>query len=250
MFLQKIREAGIRYTIGFKPVELLTDKERGVEVALFRNNAVPSRKTKRPLIVAMIGLVASGKSAVAQSLAERIGAVVVEGDLIRTLLRSEGSRLEGAYKIEQDLGFEIIRQGGVAILDSDYIDAPKRAVLLNRAKVQGIEVVFIHTVCDLDVMFGRIMYADAGHFFNGAYSKWQDEKTQGATVKLRELTARLPLHYKYQWERGPLMRWVAPGRGSWKLKELPFPIFAEINTICEGRWHDRVKTSAQALLRL
>lgn len=250
MLLEKIREAGVRYAISFKPIEVFTSAERRVEVSLFRKNHVFSRKTKRPFIIAMIGLVGSGKSAVARSLAERIGAAIIEGDVIRTLLRSEGARLEGTYKIEQNFGFEIIRQGGVAILDSDYIDAPKRATLLHRAKVQGIEVVFIRTVCDLDIMFGRIMSADAGDFFNGASSKWQDEKTRCAAIKLRELTARLPLHYKYQWGRGLLIRWIAPGRGSWKLKKLPFPIFSEIDTTYESIWCDRLTTIARTLLHL
>lgn len=251
MFLQQICETGIRYAIRFSSTKSLTNAEEGVQSYLHRQNPIPrSRKTKNPLIIAMIGLVGSGKSAVARSLALRIGATIIEGDVIRTHLRANRSRLEGAYKIEQNLGFGIARRGGVAILDSDYIDAPKRAMLLHRAKAERVEVIFVRTVCDLDVMFGRIISTDAGNFFNHASSKWQDEKTKGAAVKLRELTARLPLHYTYQWGRGSLMRWIAPGRGSWKLRELPFPIFAEINTTYEGIWQDRLTTTAKTLLRL
>ena len=168
MFLQKIREAAIRFAISFVPVKLPTTEERRVEIALYRAHPVPPpRKTCGPLIVAMLGIVGSGKSAVAQLLAQHIGgALVIEGDEIRTLLRTQGSPLEGTHKIELNVGLEMTRSKGVVILDSDYIDAPKRAMLLNYAKAEKVKVIFVRTVCDLDVMFGRIMSADAGEFFN------------------------------------------------------------------------------------
>jgi len=45
--------------------------------------------TQTPVIVAIIGLVGSGKSSVAQELAKHIGATVIEGDDIRIELRKQ-----------------------------------------------------------------------------------------------------------------------------------------------------------------
>ena len=66
--------------------ETLTKKERSAENSFQAKLGIRKRKTKKPLIVAMIGLVGSGKSSVARELARHIGATVVEGDAIRVEL--------------------------------------------------------------------------------------------------------------------------------------------------------------------
>src|SRR3989338_2640014 len=74
--------------------EKLTAKEERAQKAFVSNLKYASRKTKEPVIVAMIGLIGSGKSSVATELAKHIGATVVSGDGIRIELRKQGERYE------------------------------------------------------------------------------------------------------------------------------------------------------------
>lgn len=119
--------------------ETLTKKERAAQEAFMAKLDIKERKTKKPVIVAMVGLVGSGKSSVAGKLAEHIGATIIEGDAIRILLRKEGERYEGTRKIAENIGQEIVRRGGNVIFDSDHIDPAKRASLRAVAKKVGAE---------------------------------------------------------------------------------------------------------------
>ena len=69
--------------------EKLTKKERAAQDAFMAKLDIKKRKTEKPVIVAVIGLVGSGKSSVAQELAKHIGATVIEGDDIRIELRKQ-----------------------------------------------------------------------------------------------------------------------------------------------------------------
>ena len=69
--------------------EKLTKKEQAAQDAFMAKLDIKKRKTQTPVIVAIIGLVGSGKSSVAQELAKHIGATVIEGDDIRIELRKQ-----------------------------------------------------------------------------------------------------------------------------------------------------------------
>jgi len=140
--------------------ETLTKKEKIAQDIFIAKLELKKRKTKKPLIVAMIGLVGSGKSSVARELARHIGGTVVEGDNIRVELRKLGERYEQTRAIAENVALEIVSQGGNVILDSDFIDAKKRASLREKARKAGVRVVFICTYADFDVMVGRALTTD------------------------------------------------------------------------------------------
>ena len=216
-------------------VEKLTTKEQRAEKAFVESLTVVPRKTKKPVVVAMIGLVGSGESTVAKELAKHISATVIEGDAIRVLLRKENEKYEGMRKIAENAMEEAIRKGGNVILDSDHIDAKKRASLREKVKKLGAKLHFIRTHANWDIMVGYALAADywdtPEDFFGGASSSYKgDAKTKGAIVKIREMLRRAPHHYK----------WQNTGGGKWVLKKLPFGVLATIDTTPD-KWKEDVK---------
>lgn len=239
--LARLKEAVLPRIIGamVHKRERLTTKEQAAQKSFLAKLEVPKRKTGKPIIVALVGLIGSGKSSVAKELAERIGATVIEGDAIRVELRKQGERYERARAIAENVALEIIKQSGNVILDSDFVDEKKRASLREKARKAGVRLVFIRTHCDLDVVVGRVLEAkyhdNVDDFFGGATSKWKgSEQSKGAAVKVREMWRRTPHHY----------RWINQVGGKWVLKKLPFTVFAEIDTTDEGEWKREVQKCA------
>ncbi len=224
--------------------ESLTKKEQAAQDAFMTKLDIRKRKTEKPVIVAVIGLVGSGKCSVAREIAKHIGATVIESNDIRIELRRQSESYERVWAIAENASVEVVKQGGNVILDSDFVDEKKRASVREKARKAGVRLVFVHTHCNLDVMVGRVLTATyhnrVDDFFGGAKSKWQgSEQSKGAAVKVREMWRRTPHHY----------RWVNQGGGQWVLKKFPFAIFAEIDTTDSDSWKREVEKCAKQLLR-
>ncbi len=225
--------------------EVLTKKELAAQDSFMAKIQVVKRKTNKQVIVAMIGLVGSGKSSVARELAKHIGANVIDGDEIRIELRKQNERYERARAIAEDAALAVVRQGGNAVLDSDFIDPKKRASIREKARKAGVRLVFIRTHADLDVMNGRIITAHYANrvddFFGGAATKWTGNgQSKGAVVKLREMTRRLPLHY----------RWRNKVGGKWEIKNPPCKVLADIDATDQASWKQEVEEYACRLLAM
>ena len=223
--------------------ETLTKKERAAQDAFMAKLDIKKRKTDKPVIVAVIGLVGSGKSSVTHELAKHIGATVIGGDDIRIELRKQSERYEKSRAIAENVALEVVKQGGNVILDSDFVDEKKRASVREKARKAGVRLVFVRTHCDLDVMVGRVLTATyhnrVDDFFGGAKSKWQgSEQSKGAAVKVREMWRRTPHHY----------RWVNRAGGKWILKKLHYAVFAEIDTTDSNLWKQEVNKCVKKLL--
>ena len=217
--------------------EILTKKERIAQDQFLVNLDIKKRKTEKPVIAAIIGLVGSGKSSVAQELARHIGATVIEGDAIRIELGKQDEYYDRARAIAENAAIEVVKQGGNAILDSDFVDEKKRASIREKARTARVRLIFVRTVCDFDVMTQRIRDNDPGEFFNNASSS-SKVPDKGKDVKMREMLRRLPHHYRH----------VNQGGGKWLLKKFPFPVFAEIDTTDSVSWKRDVKKCAEKLL--
>jgi predicted kinase len=224
--------------------EKLTTKEFVAQESFLAKLKIQKRKTEKPVIVAIIGLVGSGKSSVARELAEHIGATIVNGDDVRIELRKQNERYDRARLLAENIALEIIQQGGDVILDSDFIDPKKRASLREKARKAKVQLVFICTYADFDVVTGRILTADYKNeiddFFGGASSKWQgSDQSKGAAVKLREMWRRTPHHY----------HWQNKGGGKWTIKNPPCKVLADIDTTDEAEWKKEVDKLAKKLLK-
>lgn len=220
-----------------RKMEKLTEKELQAQAAYSDALRAKMRRTKKPVALAMVGLVGSGKSAVAQYLADLIGATVVSGDDIRIALRKQGLSYDKARLIGENVAASIISQGRNVILDSDFVDKNKRASIKQALKTskpelpgvaQARKLFFVRTICDLDVMSQRIRKNDPGEFFNCASSKSTAEDS-GKDVKYREMIRRLPQHY----------RWVnKSGGGKWILKKMSF-VTATVDTTSDD-WRKEI----------
>lgn len=226
--------------------EKLTPKENRAQYSFLLEMEIKKRKTGNPVIVGMVGLVGSGKSAVAKEIAKHIGGTVVEGDKIRVELRKQGEKFEGARKIAENAVREIIQLGGNAVLDSDFSDIRKRASIREKARKFGARLVFVRTYSDHDLMMARILlgryHNHPDDFFGSASTSLrpQNEQLIGEVIKLREMWRRTPWHY----------RWVSRGGGQWVLRKLPFAVFAKIDTADVDEWEKTVEKYCRKILSL
>jgi len=217
--------------------EVLNKKELATQDTFLSELDVEERKTEKPVIVAMIGLVGSGKSSVARELAPHIGAMVIEADAIRVELRKLGESLDRTRTIAESVALEVVRRGGNVIIDLDFADAVKRASLREKARKAGVRVVFIRTYCDFDVMSQRIRENDPGEFFNEAPSS-STSRNKGRDVKFREMWRRTPQHY----------RWINKIGGQWMLRKPPCAVLTNIDTTKPVKWRREVEKCSKELL--
>ncbi|MGD0328540.1 MAG: AAA family ATPase [Minisyncoccia bacterium] len=230
--------------------EILTKKERIIQGTLLEEMKVEKRKTKKSVIIAMIGLVGSGKSTVAQELAKHIGAIVISSDHIRVALREQGEEYKHVRLIAENVVFEAIARGSNAVMDSDFIDAEKRAIIRGKARKVGVRLVFIRVYCDFDTMIGRTISMNflygVDDFFGGASSSWkgleghEHEWMKGTVVKIREMWRRTSQHY----------RSINKGGGQWIIKKPPCAVLANIDTTDLNSWKREVEKCAGKLLSL
>lgn len=225
--------------------EKLDIRERRVQDECMRKLAIVPRKTKQPVVIAIVGLVGSGKTSVARELAKFIPAAIIEGDQIRVCLRETKAPYTHVQKIAEDACVQALKKGGNVILDGDYVERKKQTSLREKIKTLKAKLIFIRTFADYDVMVGRIVSAKYHNqpedFFGGAGTKWDgSEQSRGAVVKLRELWRRSPHHYQ----------WSADGGGSWKLKKPSFSLYADIDTTESDAWEKEVEQVARKILTL
>ncbi len=242
--IQRLLEILLPRIIGFMTRQKeLTKTEAEVQTRLLERLSVPKRKTRKPTVVGMIGLVGSGKSPVAKELSRHIGGVVISSDEIRIALRKADESYNHTWLIARNIATEIIKRGGNAIMDSDFVDQKKRADLRDAARLAGVKVVFVRTRMDFDNMLGLAMmdrYKDSlDDFFGGASTTLNTNSVQvkGAVVKIREMMRRVPLHY----------RWENKGVGRWVLKAPPCPLWADID-ITNDKWKGEIERCVHRLI--
>jgi predicted kinase len=179
-------------------------------------------------VIALAGLVGSGKSSIAQEIAKQSGAHVISGDEVFVELRRQGLGYEHANDMIEIRLMEYLKDGRSVVLDGDYRDAEKNRELAEKVAEAGGTFVLLRVTADRDVMIGRMVNEEHREsdddFFGGASGAWHGER-KGSVVKLREFWRRTPHHYDWSPESG----------GVWKLKELP-GITATIDTTDADAW--------------
>ena len=173
-----------------------------------------SIQSKKPFVIAMIGLVGSGKSFVARKVSDMTGAEIVSSDAIRVSqgdFTQETVRAEAVQRLKA-----LVSSGKNAVLDSDFVDEAKRKELTEAAARMGVHVYFIRVHADLDVMIGR---AIAERYEGGPTDIFSRAATRligaaqerGQAVKIREMIRRISQHYS----------WSDKDGGEWTLLPLP-----------------------------
>lgn len=222
-----------------KPAEEKVQKEYIAHLGLAekKDGARPGK------IIGIIGLVGSGKSAIARILASEFPGIIVEGDAACVMLREAGASYDRAWKICENIAIAAAGSGAHVVLDADYFAAEKRASLNQAAKDAGVDVLYLRTICDMDVMIGRMIMASYPEhsFFGGASTMWRGTLDQcGAVVKIRELIMRLASHYKME-------KTKYPARYQWMPRKFSFVHFV-IDTTDEEKWSKKVKKIAKQIL--
>ncbi len=193
------------------------------------------RGAKKPVIVAIVGLVGSGKSSVAKYLAKLIGAKVISANAIRVALRKQNKNYSRVRNIMEQETLSAIKRGKNVILDSDFSDFQKRRAFEKKAG-RTAKIVYVRTHSNRDVMIGRLLNAryTPDDLYGGASTDWQG-KNKGVVVALREMWRRTPHHYN----------WTSRNGGQFILKKLPIKFLAEIDT--GKNWRQKVRQIAKKL---
>lgn len=220
----------------FHKMEKLTKKEQLVQKNYLTKLRIVPRKTKKPVVVAMVGLVGSGKTSVAKEIAPVLGGTIIVADKIRSALRQVNEKFENTRAIAENVAVAIIKQAGNPIFDADFIDQEKRVSLKEKIKNSKAKLIFVRVYCDRDIMMGRIAFKPEEKFFKDAKSKWAGSN-KGQVIKLREMWRRTPRHYQ----------WDAKGGGNWILKKLPFKV-VEIDTSADNKWPLKIRKELAELI--
>lgn len=207
--------------------------ESQIRSELVRGLRVSKRRTKQPVIVAMIGITGVGNSTIARELSRRLGWSVIETNRIRVKLREEGPGFNPARvdRIAAAMTAKALAARANVILDSDFVIKSKRRRLERRAKRFGARVVYLHLLCGPDVMIARMLRA--------AYNPKTDI-FRTAAIAVREHLRRFPWHY----------RWSPAGGGRWTPLRPPVKPVATINTADPEQWNKRLIVLSRRLRRL
>ncbi len=185
----------------------MTKDEIKVQDFFEKHLTFPKRKTKETIIIAMVGLIGSGKNAVAKIISKKIGATLIKNDDIRIELRKRKQNYNNIRIIAENLSTKALAKESNIVFDSDFISKDKRTAL-NKKIGKKAKIFYVRTICDIDTILKQIeKQKTQGEFFDKAHPK-----KSGLVVKISEMIRRLPNHYK----------WINKIGGEWKLKELPF----------------------------
>lgn len=200
---------------------------------LVRGLKVSRRRTKQPVILAMIGVSGVGISTVARTLAKKLGWSVIEKNRIRVKLRDDGPGFTPAStdRIAYAMLTRVMRERGNAILDSDFVEKPKRKRLERFSRKYGARVVYLNVVCDRDHMIERMLRAN--------YNPKSDI-FKSAAIAVREHNRRYPWHY----------RWSPVQGGQYILHKPPVKVIAALNTTDPEKWKKRLKVLVKRLRRM
>jgi len=218
------------------PDKKLSAKELAAQKNYFKQLRIKKHRTSKQMIFCMIGLVGSGKSTVANEIVRLTSATVISGDKARTELRKKKASYQATRQITKNLALEVLKQGGNLVIDSDFVDADKRQIAASLAKKSNAKLFYVRAHCQPDIAIGRMISAkyqnNTDDFFGGAASDFQgNAQTKGATVQIREMWRRTPLHYT--WSNKDIARW--------ELKKLPCKLLASLDTSNAKKWQQDLK---------
>lgn len=210
-----------------------TQSDAVIQRELVRGLRIARRRTRQPVVLAMIGITGAGLSTIARELARTLHWSVISQNRIRVQLRERGRGFAPANtsRIAYAMLGRVLREGGNAILDSDFVEKSKRRRLERFARRFGARAVYFHLVCDRDVMLERMLRAN--------YNPRTDIFASAA-VAAREQCRRYPWHY----------RWSAAQGGRYTLRKPPAKVIAAVNTTDSGKWRKQLRVIAKRLRRM
>ncbi|QQG45589.1 MAG: AAA family ATPase [Candidatus Sungiibacteriota bacterium] len=204
-----------------------------IKKELLRGLKVSRRRTKKPEILALVGITGAGNSTIAREFSRMLGWTVIEKNKIRVKLREEGPgfTVANTNALHEAMVKEVIMRLGNVILDSDMVEKPKRKRLERLARKYGARVAYLHLTCNRDVMLERMIRAK----YNPKTNIFKS-----AAIAVREHCRRYPWHY----------RWSPANGGQYVLRKLPIKFFAEIDTTDPAKWRKKLRNIVKRLKKL
>lgn len=178
-----------------------------------------SKKLTRQLVVCMVGLPQTGKTTVAQILAQELGLIHINSNEIRGWLRDELNDPNGAYKHVNEVAIVMMEQflveGYSVVMDSDHVLPAKRCIVEAFAKPHGAVCYYVNTWVAREIWESRL--SQPGHHFHRLYTdavsqhptEWQVSKPLVACAKC-EREGQVWSHEKYGDEK----------RGRWSTRPI------------------------------
>lgn len=200
---------------------------------LIRGTRISRRNAKRPVVLAMIGVSGAGLSSVSRELSRMLHWPVIEKNKIRVRLREEGPGFTPTTtdRIHDAMLDHVLAERGNVVLDSDFVEGSKRKSLERLARHHSAKVVYLHVICDRDVMIQRMLRA--------GYNPKTDI-FKSAAIAVREHSRRWLWHY----------RWSEAKGGQYLAKRPPVKVVATIDTTQPDKWKRRLNVLVQRLRRM
>jgi len=114
-------------------------------------------KPDRQYVIALVGLVGSGKTTVAQVLAERLPLVRLSNDDARDLLRQHGFNFIRVRELSYRVGYQLLNQGYSIVLDMDCASIKSQKMI---AELEGefprVKVHWVHVTAPEAVILDRL----------------------------------------------------------------------------------------------
>lgn len=200
---------------------------------------IAPRTTRKPVVVLMVGLIGSGKTQVARVLADELGAVLLEGSEIYQHFERMHAREGSVRRAAEEAALVILKQGGNVIIDRDNVGWLVHSSFRLRAKVHRLaEIYTIRTTADMKKMLLRVATGQSEHFATDTAARLTLRLHNGLDhiAELSEFFCRAQLHYVIGRHNGMPVR----------LRKLPFPVFATIDTTTRG-WREEAKKAARRI---
>ncbi len=127
---------------------------------------VDARPSAAPVLLVLTGLPGTGKTHIANELARRTNAVVLESDAVRTLLfrerrytRPENRRVFAALHAATDV---LLAQGSTVIVDATNVAERERAPLYEIAERRSVRLILVHVTAQEQIARERLERRRAG----------------------------------------------------------------------------------------
>ena len=181
---------------------------------LFEQLRPSARYTSTPKVVAMIGLVGSGKSWVARRIAENMGAAIVETEAIRVYMLTRGMvEVDDSgtlFRIRARLAYKLLTLGYSVVLDADHVGTDDQSFVTLLALCSRVPCFYVRTVCNLIVHVVRIqrftnMSESLYRYFASRHEEIRNFMLPSA-MRQHEMMRRIGFHYRFS--ARPDGRWV------------------------------------------
>ena len=154
---------------------------------------LPPQKAKVPFLIAIIGLVGSGRTIVAKAIVEKIdGAVLVQANSARFLLREAATTWgDNVRRVLKIVAENLLSQGYGVVFDGASADVEDRQNISEIAEKTGAKVFYVRIIIDPEIAKAR----EQKKYDNPNWlSNFEDFRVSTTDAMLQNINDRAPLY--------------------------------------------------------